>query len=160
MSTLRYPPQSNGNISSVSFTMLLREVNQLNRSFQLNRNKRRKNSSLTLATSTAWINFAKHWDPARRRKGARTSSACFLHAPNPLLSSTCHTLAAKWNWLLISLLPQVSSVAGLQRARWEGLVRDRRMGGSGTTHRGNTQMHLLIKQHYTRTVQRGQMMQR
>lgn len=36
------------------------------------------------------------------------SHSCSLHAPNLLLSSTCHTLAAKWNWLLISFLPQVT----------------------------------------------------
>ena len=40
-----------------------------------------------------------------KERGGQTISAsrsCSLHAPNPLLSSTCHTLAAKWNWLLIS----------------------------------------------------------
>lgn len=78
--------------------------------------------------------------PCEKEKEGQTSSdsrSCSLHAPNPLLSSTCHTLAAKWNWLLISFLPQVSCDGGLRWAHWEAWCGT--AGGEGTTQRGNTQ---------------------
>lgn len=110
-------------IASSTFATLLYQINQLNSTFQ---------------SKKTWIGCAERRDPARRRKGGRTSSACSLHAPNPLLSSTCHTLTAKWNWLLISFLPQVSGDGGLRWARWEGLVGDRRAGAESYTKRKRT----------------------
>lgn len=88
--------------------------------------------------------------PCEKEKEGQTSSdsrSCSLHAPNPLLSSTCHTLAAKWNWLLISFLPQVSCDGGLRRAHWE--ARCGTAGGEGATQRGKTQprplKHIFLK---------------
>ncbi len=77
---------------------------------------------LALAVSTMRLGRARQRDTERERERegqmSSDSRSCFLHAPNPLLSGTCHTLAAKWNWLLISPLPQVSCAGRLQWAYW------------------------------------------
>lgn len=70
---------------------------------------------------------AKPWQRGRERGEGQSSfdsRSCSLHAPNPLLSSTCHTLAAKWNWLLISPLPPSMLTTG--QLCWQDIVGSQR----------------------------------
>lgn len=60
------------------------------------------------AISTVWLGRTRPREKEKKGQTSSDSPSSSLHAPNPLLSSTCHTLAAKRNWLLISFLPQVS----------------------------------------------------